>query len=158
CLDDLARTAALPSAEDRRFWERTELLVIVPAQLADRFGEGADDLQDLRVAYLERLLGLWGRPIGAGSAALVAGGHAGAIVALERAWEIVTAHVADRVILIGADSYLDNLSLTYLAEAHRLKTNENPAGLSPGQAAAAVLLEPVSVSKRRGACMEALVL
>lgn len=155
-LDDLVRSASLPGPEELGFWQRTGLVVVAPALLLHRFGEGADDPADLRAAYLERLLELWGPQIAPASAALVAGGNAGAIVAVEEALAAIAGQVADRVIVLGADSYLDDLSLGYLSEADRLKTEDNPAGLAPGEAAASLLLEPVSAARRRGARVEAL--
>lgn len=157
CLDDLARSASLPAPEDATFWARTGLLVVTPAHLVRRFGEGADDDAALRAAYLERLLELWGRPIPPASAALVSGGKAGVVVAVEQARAALTGQVADRVIVLAADSYLDDLSLSWLSEAARLKSEENPVGLAPGEAAAAFLLELEPAARRRRARVEAFV-
>lgn len=157
CLEDLASYAELPSSEDARFWERTALLVVIPSSLLDRFGEGADDLDRLRETYVEPLVGFFGRFPSAASITLVEGGHSGAIMALERARALIASAAADRVVVLAADSYLDDLTLHWLAEQHRLKTNDNPAGLAPGEGAASILLESRRSAERRTARIEAFV-
>lgn len=48
--------------------------------------------------------------------------------------------IAQRVIIIAVDSYVDPHALMWLAQADRLKDDENPVGLIPGEAAVAVCL------------------
>lgn len=157
CLDQLAEAPDLPGPEDAKFWGRTGLLVVTPALLAERFGPEAADPTGLERSYLDRLIGQSRRPFARDFSAVVPAGHTGAIAALIEARKLLASRELDRVIILGADSFLDDLTLDHLAEANRLKTPANPAGFAPGEAAACLLLEDLSAATRRGATVRALV-
>jgi 3-oxoacyl-[acyl-carrier-protein] synthase-1 len=53
--------------------------------------------------------------------------------------------------LVAADSLIDPLLLEGLGANDRLKMDEQPVGLAPGEAATVLLLESPSSAKRRGA-------
>jgi 3-oxoacyl-[acyl-carrier-protein] synthase I len=157
CLDDLVTYAALPAPEDVVFWGRTGLLVVVPSDLLGRFGEGGDDLAALELAYLAPLVAQWKRPLEQTATALVPAGNAGGIAAIERAVALLGQRACERVIVLAADSFVDSLSLDWLAETRRLKGPDNPVGLSPGEAASCILLESLAVAKHRQGRVEAFV-
>jgi 3-oxoacyl-[acyl-carrier-protein] synthase-1 len=69
------------------------------------------------------------------------GGHAGLAASLAHALLLMKSGVVDRCIVGGIDSRVDALFLTSAARAHLLKTNDNPVGMMPGEAAAFFLLE-----------------
>jgi 3-oxoacyl-[acyl-carrier-protein] synthase-1 len=66
-------------------------------------------------------------------------GRAGFAALLTEA-EHVLHSIAERVIIIAVESYVDPHALMWLGEAERLKDDENPVGLIPGEAAVAVCL------------------
>lgn len=69
------------------------------------------------------------------------GANAGIVAAIEQAKKWIRDEVVDRCIVGGIDSYADARSLFAAAVAGVLKTQDNPVGFSPGEAAAFVLLE-----------------
>ena len=150
-LEELGADAHLPDDRDLPFWARTALLVVTPASLVERFGEGADNQKALRSAYLDPLADLFRQGLPSHARTLVSNGHAGTFPALERARHMLESHAVDRVIVAAADSFLDDLSLGWLVETDRLHSDENPVGLVPGEASAAVLLEVAPDALRRGA-------
>lgn len=56
----------------------------------------------------------------------------------------------ERVIVVGADSYLDPLDLDWLGACGRLKTPGRPDGLMPGEAGACLLIENEADPRRNG--------
>ena len=129
----------------------TALLVVAPVSPLQRFGEGGDDLEALRALYLDPLARLLGPGLCSAPKALIGGGHAGTAAALEQASVLLERRAADRVLVVAADSILDDLSLGWLLDNGRLHSDDTPTGLIPGEAAAAVLLEPAPDAVRRGA-------
>ena len=78
-------------------------------------------------------------------------GHTGVARAINAAMQDMNNGEIDAAIIGGVDSILDADLLAGLEEAGRLKTPENPAGITPGEAAAFVVLEtPKSVMTRKG--------
>lgn len=67
-------------------------------------------------------------------------GRAG-LAALLGEVELVLRSVAERVIVVAVDSYVDSHALMWLGQIRRLKHDDNPVGLIPGEAAVAVCLE-----------------
>lgn len=68
--------------------------------------------------------------------------HTGIVHAVSLAEELFENGDVKRVIVIAADSLVDPDSLEWFAEKNRLKTDANPVGLIPGEAAAVLMLEP----------------
>jgi 3-oxoacyl-[acyl-carrier-protein] synthase-1 len=60
--------------------------------------------------------------------------------ALRGASRVLASGVADAVLIVAVDSWLDGPSLEWLAMHHRLKCSDNPVGLIPGEAAVAVMV------------------
>jgi 3-oxoacyl-[acyl-carrier-protein] synthase I len=69
------------------------------------------------------------------------GGHAGLGTCVAHALEMMQSGAVDRCIVGGIDSRIEPLFLLSAARAKVLKTNVNPVGTMPGEAAAFFLLE-----------------
>lgn len=67
-------------------------------------------------------------------------GHAAGAVVLGAAAQDLQAGKVDTAIVLAVDSLLDDDSLTWLAACGRLKCDDSPAGLMPGEAAVALAL------------------
>jgi 3-oxoacyl-[acyl-carrier-protein] synthase-1 len=155
-LEDLQEYARLPPPRDEAFWQRTGLVVAVPLMDPDRFLVPRDAVsQVLRQHYLQPLVQLAKLPIHPSHVEAVELGHCGALEAARLAEAWIQQRRVDRVIVVGADSYVDPRSLSWLVEAAALKTPENPVGLSPGEAGACFLLERPESARARDARFEA---
>jgi 3-oxoacyl-[acyl-carrier-protein] synthase I len=73
-------------------------------------------------------------------AAIRTSGHAGGLEAARTACEDLLAGTADTAIVLGVDSLLDARVLDWLHAHHRLKCDEAPDGLQPGEAGVAIVL------------------
>jgi 3-oxoacyl-[acyl-carrier-protein] synthase I len=148
---DLLGTPGLPDAADGRFWQRTGLITVAPrpndARFQDEEGEGEDALREAFLAPLYDALGL---PLSQQHLDVIGQGHAGTAAAVQRALELLTRGGLERILIVAVDSYLDPLTLEWLAGSQRLKTEAAPTGLSPGEAGACLLLETQPSAARRG--------
>jgi 3-oxoacyl-[acyl-carrier-protein] synthase-1 len=54
-------------------------------------------------------------------------------------------------VILGADSLVDQRSLTWLQGNGRLKNDQNPVGLVPGEAGVCLMIEPRAAAEQRGA-------
>lgn len=138
CLDDLIRSARHPS--DASFWEDTALCIALPSGRSERFDTAADPVDTLGDMVLDTLRRARGEAFLPAATSVVTAGHAGAAYALAGADALLEAGDASRVVVLAVDSYLDPLTLDWLAASGRLG-GEGGAGLRPGEAAAALLLE-----------------
>jgi 3-oxoacyl-[acyl-carrier-protein] synthase-1 len=68
-------------------------------------------------------------------------GRVGAFRAIAHAERLLRDHTARHLLILAADSYLDGFSLDWLATLGRLKSDNNPVGLVPGECGVALLLE-----------------
>ncbi len=75
---------------------------------------------------------------------VIAQGKVSLAVALHRAREYLTNHLVTHVMIVGVDTLLSNETLKYLEDKQRLKTITNSDGLIPGEAAAAIVVEPAA--------------
>lgn len=143
-LLDLARGGAL---DDPGRWARTGVVVAVPDHLDERYPRAhAMTDAELSAAYVGRLLQLLGWPVTPARTRLVRRGHAGPLEALQVA-ETLLASGEERVIVLAADTFVESPTLAWLHAQGRLKTPDNPVGVIPGEAAAAVMIEaPASAS------------
>jgi 3-oxoacyl-[acyl-carrier-protein] synthase-1 len=89
--------------------------------------------------------------------AVFAAGHCGGLLALQAASEALRSGQAQACVVVAADSHLDPSALAWLDEHRRLKGPGNSAGLIPGEAGAAVLLESPAHAQERGAAALAVV-
>lgn len=148
---DLVHSAALPSAGDAAFWGRTALFAALPPVRSARFQNEEGDPEALRAALLEPLCRSAELPIDPRCQLLFPLGNAATLEALRAAAEELRRGQVERVLVLAVDSLLDPLSLEWLAGAGRLKTDEVPTGLSPGEAAACLLVETEASARRRQA-------
>lgn len=101
-----------------------------------------DDMQTLlELAQAEKLH----------SVELIREGHAGGIIALSESITLLREKKAKVCIVGGVDSLVEYPSLAWLEEKGRLKTDDRPTGFIPGEAAAFLVLELASTSRKRGA-------
>ena len=77
-------------------------------------------------------------------------GHAAVFEALTHAMSALASGGIDRAIVGAVDGYLDELTLQWLKDTDRLKTEDNPKGFIPGEAAAFLVLERQSSCAARG--------
>lgn len=80
---------------------------------------------------------------------VVAAGHASVAIALGRALEPLRTGQWDRCVVCAIDSLVEPTVLAQFDAEGRLKTEDNPVGLRPGEAGGFVLLETVMAAKRR---------
>src|SRR6185436_2452170 len=81
-----------------------------------------------------------GKPLHKSSAAFP-GGTLGFFRAVEQARVLIDGKKADGVVVAAADSLLNGPALAWLETQGRLKTELNPDGIIPGEAAAALWLQ-----------------
>jgi 3-oxoacyl-[acyl-carrier-protein] synthase-1 len=156
CLDDLIAYGALPPARDATFWRRAGVLWVLPDIEFQRFLWAVEDMPAfLHRICAEPLLGVTELAIAPAAVQLLPGGAAAAAAAAERVADLFGRTDLERVIVIATDSWLDPLSMRSLVADNRLKSGEQPVGLCPGEAGAALLLERPAAASRRGARGEA---
>ena len=148
CLRDLLADGAFPDRSDKKFWSGTGLIAVTPPITGSRFEcDETYTTQQLKAAYLDRLMEVAPFSIANENIDVICIGHAGAIAALKRAAEMLAGSGFERVIVLAVDSYLDPMTLTWLVDLDRLKTAENPVGLIPGEAAACFVVEPFAAAR-----------
>lgn len=152
-LQDLARSANLPGPEDTRFWSATLCYVVVPVLDVPRFlVEPACDTGDAVTARFVHPLHARVAPFFSLARAVTwCRGRVGALEAVQRAAEHFRQREHERVVVLAVDSLTDDSALAWLAEQDRLKHDDNPVGLSPGEGAAAFMLEAPWSARARGA-------
>ncbi len=147
---DLCRDALLP-ADDAAFWQRTALVLVTPELDDDRFTFNPQCYREMidesYVAPLQRALGI---SIAPEQLFLLPDGRTGAVRALSGAEKMLHQSRVDRVVVLVADSCLDGHSLEWLHESDRLKAPDQPTGLMPGEAGAALLLESEESANANG--------
>jgi len=67
-----------------------------------------------------------------------------------RASETLQQGPCERVAIITVDSLVDGEALNWLAGANRLKSEENPSGFMPGEAACGLVFESDAAARARG--------
>jgi 3-oxoacyl-[acyl-carrier-protein] synthase-1 len=157
-LGDLLRYGELPEETDSRFWDRTGLVAALPfpdeESLSGRYDQ---DLSLLKRAYLPTLLRVARLPIQAEHTHVIWSGHVGSIDAVCHAHRMLQSAGVDRVVIVAADSYLDETTLNELLSQRRLKTPDVPCGMAPGEAAACFLVESQRSARTRKPAVEALI-
>jgi 3-oxoacyl-[acyl-carrier-protein] synthase I len=149
-LEDLLHEGGAPLLPASA-WSRTGVIALTPLLDPERFMWPIDQQPDALTAFFTApLRELMGLPVAPENLQAVAAGHSGLGVALQRAQKLIAARQVDRVVLVGADSYLDGLSLGWLLQHERMKGAEAPTGLLPGQAGACLLVESDAAARARG--------
>ncbi|MCY1046514.1 hypothetical protein OV208_34735 [Corallococcus sp. bb12-1] len=132
----------------------TGLYVALPDPEARGFTTGKDashedpDTPSERVALLaERILSPAFDAVGLrgwdGPVSIFLGGHAGFAQALATADEHLRGRRVRSALVCSVDSLCGPATLELLQAQERLKSSDNPTGLTPGEAGAALFLEPV---------------
>jgi 3-oxoacyl-[acyl-carrier-protein] synthase-1 len=149
-LADLFAQGGLPGKDDISFWSKTALVGVCPEEMTRRFLSNADQEEsNLKTVYLGALIRSLALPIPSRNVHITCTGHAGVGLATKLAISLLKDSDIKRVIVLGVDSYLDNLTLEWLSNDGRLKTSSNAIGLSPGEAGACYLLESEVASRER---------
>lgn len=84
-------------------------------------------------------------------------GHAGMLFAMTDAVEALQRGDIERAVVVGSDSLIGLKDLSALHINERLKTEMNPDGLIPGEAAAALLLEKTNAIQRRKGSIKSMI-
>ena len=141
-VEDLIRS--LPEQDTQRpgYWERT--MLFLATRLPDEtvfLDEPASTMAAIETTLGAGLIEDLRLPIPSNGVKVIALGHGAGAAALNRAASSVGVH-CDRALIVAVDSLLDPIVIEQLASQHRLKHGDNSAGLIPGEAAAALLVEP----------------
>jgi 3-oxoacyl-(acyl-carrier-protein) synthase len=160
-LDDLLRTSPLTPEQAAR----TALCVATgsaffQAERARQPGASNEQTQAdrgqltlVREQLLPRLRAHTRLPLPPAQCHLVADDQCGFVLALFKARELLASGQVDRVIVGGVDACTDG---SFMAAAHQfqaLKSEAQPAGFQPGEAAAFLLIETAAVAQARGAAV-----
>ncbi|MEX1367488.1 MAG: hypothetical protein AB1Z98_30450 [Nannocystaceae bacterium] len=152
CLLDLCHNGALPPWEDQVFWGGTVVFVITPYLDSERYHPNPrctpDAIHAALIVPLRRLLGDRFQPR---SIQVLPRGRIGVFEVVAQFQRMRQTSGFERALVVAVDSWLDGHSLSYLMTMRRLKNNANPVGLSPGEGAFAVLLEPHRSAQHRQA-------
>src|SRR5262249_21355552 len=105
----------------------------------------------------ERFGNLSGLAVEEKNVAVLQSGHASFIQAVEKAREGFRAGDWQWCVIGAFDSMVEATTLQWLYDSERLKCEDNPVGLQPGEAGVAVLLEPERKSLGNRAAMQALI-
>ncbi len=155
---DLIHQGNLPGKDGTSFWPKTALIAVTPYINDERFlCEGTETPDLLEPVYLDPLHQALGLPLARSNMHLVCLSHAGTIKAIQTAQKLLVGSALERVLILAVDSYLDSLTLDWLAGHGRLKTGNNAVGLTPGEAGACFLLETQAAAHQRNAPVYALV-
>ena len=150
-LDLLRYTELTPGDTSASSWRSCGLLLCA----AEPSPERSDVHEDAVRALPERLARSIELPIPPSNIACILEGNRGVLTALATARQKILAGSWERAIVVGVDSYLDEDSLQWLAAQDRLRIPERAVGVIPGEAAAALLLEPPQRAIGAiGACLE----
>lgn len=123
-------------------WQSTGMIIVLPQLTPARFESDADFAEgDAAKSFLSALRAIWSRPMPQTAVKVLCRGHAGTAIACREASEWLAAKSCSRVIVVGVDSTADAHGVEWLESGSRLRTESNPAGVLPGEAAAAFVLE-----------------
>jgi 3-oxoacyl-[acyl-carrier-protein] synthase-1 len=158
CLEDLIKNGRLPDKTDTLFWSKTGLIGVTPVINDERLDvDEACTPNDAKEAYLKQLFEVFKYPIHKENTDIICHGHGGTIAAISRAQDMLKDKKLERAIILAVDTYVDAASLEWLEEHNRLKDDNNPVGLTPGEAGACFMLETFESSRKRGAPVQAIV-
>jgi len=114
-----------------------------------RFGDEGEG--ELGAAFARRLVDQLPPETRPSHAEAVEEGHVGLALALGHAAGALRSGQTEAALIVASDCYVDPMSLEWLAEAHRLKDDDHPTGLAPGEAGVALRLELAERARARGA-------
>lgn len=149
---DLAGAPGVDAAS-RAFWEGAAFCAVLPESDDRRFDAELpwtrDPARSLVASLQENLR--W--PIDAAKLVSLRTSHAGLAHAIESAAPRLTQAQFQRLIVCAVDTYVDAASLEWLLEEDRLKLEEQPFGVIPGEAAAWLVVETGDAARARGASL-----
>ncbi|MFL5356664.1 hypothetical protein [Archangium sp.] len=125
-------------------------------ELQAHFAEQQRLREKMTTHLMSALLSLNGLSIHSSLRACFFGGPAAFSRAVEQAVARLLARELDRCIVGGIDSYVHGAALADAYELGLLRTEDQPSGFFPGEAAAFLLLERADAARARGARTEAL--
>jgi 3-oxoacyl-[acyl-carrier-protein] synthase-1 len=140
-LFDLRLRGALAERAERSWWERLALIAAVPDPESRFLSRDPIDDDRLSRAFLAPVLDLLDLPVAPSSCRFVRKSEVGFLAALGLADEEIGSGRAQRALVVAVDSLIEPLCLSNLSARNRLKTADQPVGLSPGEAGVAALLE-----------------
>lgn len=107
------------------------------------------DIERELIAAVSRRLGVRFHP---SLSQVIGEGRVSVMAALYLAREMIESRQVKRCIVAGVDSFINAIGLGWLYQNRRLKMEDNPDGLLPGEAAAAIEILPpnTSASAKRG--------
>jgi len=139
---DLLRNSPANVVSQPGYWQRSVLLIAMRTPDESVFLDDRDSVIEamrelLGVALVQEL----GLAISPQRIEVIPLGHLAGAAALRRAAAYLGAE-CDRALIVAVDALLDPTVLEDLASRRRLKESGNASGLIPGEAAAALLVEP----------------
>lgn len=150
-LEDLLRQFSDVPAD---FWSETGLLVLVPTY-PDQYGaEGTFDGDFFLTNYVDPLLELTKVPISPSARRVLRSDECGlALATLQVRRELQESRGLKRIILLSADSYVENAALSWLRKEERLKMPDQPDGLIAGEAGVCLMVAPASNTRDSAAVL-----
>jgi 3-oxoacyl-[acyl-carrier-protein] synthase-1 len=130
----------------RQACHRWELLYPPPLLLALP-GPGPAGTQGVGSSLLRQLADQARVSLDLGNSRIIQKGRAGGLLALRQAQELIREQRVPYVLVGGVDTYLDRVLLAQLDGEDRLRQKGPSDGFVPGEAAAFLLLRPVSAAK-----------
>jgi 3-oxoacyl-[acyl-carrier-protein] synthase-1 len=152
-----ARLLALAVEPLSRLWQESKLgaspevaLLLALPDLQKRAQAAQTTLPQSR-SLVDRLASLAGLPAAGAWRRTFALGHAGFATAVDAALKLLAHGDVQTCIVGGVDTLCDEVAIEALTAQGQLKTDDNPVGLQPGEAAAFLLLERPETARQRGA-------
>lgn len=130
------------------YWQRTAIVVLLPSLVGPRFEHDERARLELLTPSFEAAIATR-LPAGCAKLLVRGQGRAGLAQLVIEAPQLLRELGVDRLAVVAVDSYLDPFALNWLQTAGRLKDDFTPTGLVPGEAAAALMLEPAGRHQAR---------
>jgi 3-oxoacyl-[acyl-carrier-protein] synthase I len=141
-FDDLVRSVRMPPPDDAGFWSSTAVMLLVADLEERRFvHDPRSDPGAITASFVGPLRRRLPATLPARNVLIQPVDRIGLALVVDGFRELTEDMKVERVIVLAVDSYLCPFALDWLGEAGRLKSDLNPVGLVPGEAAAALLLE-----------------
>lgn len=150
-ISDMITYGDLPF-EDAEFWKKTAVIFALPSLDEANFDfEGVIDSDNANSVFVAPFISQSGLSIPLKQCTLVSEDDTAVISACQKVEAVLAHDSIDRAIVLALDSLIDGHRLQWLDMQERVKTPDNPVGLMPGEAAAALLFESESAIAARGA-------
>jgi 3-oxoacyl-[acyl-carrier-protein] synthase-1 len=155
---ELCSYGALPDHGDSKFWRRTAVMAALPVMDIERFFWPPEQIMDVvRDELLGSIVGTLEVPVEPALLFDLPNGQTATARAIVLARENLRSARFERALIVAVDSLVHPQSLDWLASNRRLKTRDDPAGLSPSEAAVCLLVESKAACAKRGGRAEAVV-